>query len=298
MFEQICRLILLVVVFLLFVAGLCYYPFACLLNKFNSQLHFKIAHKFFGIFLIVANIFIKRFIELDGENIINANENYLVISNHVNYYDSIIITSLFSHSNTLGALKFVMHIGMRSVPGIFHILDALNFLALEQNYEKDEKLILTYCRRFIDINIPLNMVIFPEGTLISEDTMNKSDKYRKSKGLNPYKYVLSPKYKGFELMVNEFKNSQIKKILDLTFTYPECEQPSLLGIFLGGKKYKVKYTMSVHNIESVYDTKEFLDQAWSKKEDWIGNAVNFNEKWYLNKKDIDGNKSQEINKLL
>ncbi|WUR04755.1 1-acylglycerol-3-phosphate O-acyltransferase [Vairimorpha necatrix] len=287
MFEQLFRLSLLFSVGSIFVVGLCYSPFAYVLSKFNSSLHFKIAHKFFGLFLMTLNTLTKRFIEFDGENIINPNENYLIISNHVNYYDFTFISGLFSQSNTLGSLKFVIKSEMRSIPGIFQILNLLNFLVVERNYEKDEKTIRTYCRRSINNKTSLNMIIFPEGTIITENTMNKSTEFRRSKGLNPLKYVLSPKYRGFELMVNEFKNSHIKKILDLTFTYPEGEQPSMWGIFFGGKKYKVRYTMNVIDIETVDDTKEFINQAWNKKEDWISRAVNFNDKWYLNKKEIE-----------
>ncbi|KAF5140168.1 acylglycerol-3-phosphate acyltransferase-like protein [Vairimorpha ceranae] len=297
MIEIFIRFMLFAVIFFYLIASVCYVPFAYIINKLNNMLQLKIAHKIFFIFCKILNILSDRIFEFEGENLINPRENYLVISNHVNEYDFLVLSNLFNNSENLSNVKYVMKSEMRNYYGIFQILDLLNFLTIERDIKKDEKTIKNYCSRINKAKSAIHLVLFPEGTLITENTINKSKEFRKSKNLEPLDYVLSPRYKGFKVIAEGLKDSNIKKVLDITFTYPECVQPTLSSILFSNQKYKIKYTMNIHELNSIKDHNYFLDQCWKFKNEWIAKAVNFNNQWFVQENDNFKNAIEENEKL-
>lgn len=246
-----------------------YIPGGYAIRHYNEEIQQNISSKIFYGFLTVANKFMSRVLEFEGDNELDDNENYLIISNHVNEYDFLVFSSLFKNTKTMENLKFVMKPEMKNLPGIYQILDLLDFLTIQRNIAYDSTIIAKYCDNLKNKNKAVNMIIFPEGTIITEDTLKKSNEIRKEKGLDEYKNVLSPRYRGFQIMLDSMKDSHITKILDLTFTYTDNEMPTLYQMLFTNKKFKINYKMEIIDLNTIKDPKQFIADRWDLKESWI-----------------------------
>jgi 1-acyl-sn-glycerol-3-phosphate acyltransferase len=270
MINILIRLFLFCMTLIFFILGCFYIPGGYTIRHFNEDLQQNISSKIFYGFLTVANKFMSRVLEFDGINKLNKRENYLIISNHVNEYDFLVFTSLFKETKTMENLKFVMKPEMKSIPVIYQILNLLDFLTIQRNIAFDNKIISTYCDNLKNKNRKANIIIFPEGTIITENTLKKSNTFRKEKGLEEYKHVLSPRYRGFQIMLDSMKGSHITKVLDLTFTYTHGEMPTLYQMLFTNKKFKINYKMEFFDLNEIVDPKQFITDRWEEKEKWIG----------------------------
>lgn len=255
---------------IILILGCLYIPGGYTIKHFNEDTQLCISSKIFHGFLTVSNKFMSRVLELDGVNKLDEKENYLIISNHVNEFDFYVFSSLFKDTKTMENLKFVMKPEMKSIHGVYQILDLLDFLTIQRDISFDSKIIADYCTNIKNKKRKVNMIIFPEGTIITENTLKRSNTFRKERNLEEYENVLSPKYRGFQIMLDSLKNSHITKLLDLTFTYTDGEKPTLYQMLCNNKKYKINYKMEIYDLNEIIDAKQFITDRWEEKEKWIG----------------------------
>lgn len=129
-------------------------------------------------------------------------DNYLVISNHISAVDFVLINSINEHMFSYS--KYCFKKSLMAIPVFYQACQILNYLILERNYEKDEIIIQKYVENIKKHKDPIWFVLFCEGSRFTENKLNESNDFCKSKGIEPFRNVLCPRYKGFAALQKGF----------------------------------------------------------------------------------------------
>lgn len=104
----------------------------------------------------------------------------------------------------------------------------MNFIFLHRNWEVDRLKFGRRLRRLAYGEAPFNLVIFPEGTTLSQISMEKSQSYAQKMSLEPLRYCLLPRVTGMQFALNQL-GKDIGGIFDFTIGYtgtnPNKEAP-------------------------------------------------------------------------
>lgn len=193
-------------------------------------------------------------------------DNYLVISNHISAFDFTLInrvnTHMFQHS------KYAFKDSLRYIPIVYQAFLALNCLILNRNFQKDKSNIVEYVKMVRRHRLSIWFVLFCEGTRYCAARKQQSDVFCRERGMEPFKHVLAPRYKGFDVLKSEFEGSHVRKVLDLTF-YCENGEFSVLGFLFGSKHYRFRCDARVVDMASITDSEKFVIDAFRRKDKLI-----------------------------
>ena len=70
---------------------------------------------------------------------------------------------------------------------------------------------------FADLNYKTQLLLFPEGTDLSQQNKDKSNEFAKKNGLPLYDYVLHPRTAGFTLVAQQMRQSKSIKVDQMMF---------------------------------------------------------------------------------
>ena len=88
-------------------------------------------------------------------------------------------------------------------------LQAIQSIFLSRTWATDEKVMKEKLAFFTETNFPLQLLLFPEGTDLSDSNKEKSHQYANANGLQKYDYVLHPRNKGFCLCLKELRKGKV-----------------------------------------------------------------------------------------
>lgn len=104
----------------------------------------------------------------------------------------------------------------------------MNFIFLHRNWEVDRLKFGRRLRRLAYGEAPFSLVIFPEGTTISQASIEKSQAYAQKMGLESLRHCLLPRVTGMQFALNQL-GKDIGGIFDFTIGYtgtnPSREAP-------------------------------------------------------------------------
>lgn len=202
---------------------------------------------------------------------LKPHENYLVISNHIGSFDFMIMNELAIPKGMLSNLKYLIKDAAIYIPVFGVGMKMSGFLYLKRNIEKDEERIVKYCDFIRRTNIPLWLIVYPEGSRFSEEKKIKSQEFCKKRNLPVLKNVLFPRTGGFRLLAQNFRGSQIKKVVDLTifFDSPSGKVPSLLDFLIGSVEGYARVNIEVTALEDIADFDDFVIKSFVKKDQII-----------------------------
>ncbi|KAI8082372.1 hypothetical protein BDF21DRAFT_338403 [Thamnidium elegans] len=134
-------------------------------------------------------------------------ERLIMISNHQIYADWIYIWFLAYLSKAHGALKIMLKHSLSQIPiyGTFLKHDKDNIIDNLQVSKKRGR--------------PMWLVLFPEGTVISDDTRLKSKEFADKLHMDDFKFSLLPRTTGL-LLCKETLGDSVEWLYDLTIGYP------------------------------------------------------------------------------
>ncbi|RCH95119.1 hypothetical protein CU098_007294 [Rhizopus stolonifer] len=138
-------------------------------------------------------------------------EKLIMIANHQIYADWIYVWFLAYLSKAHGSLKIMLKYSLSLVP-IYGIR--------KLEYDKDN--IINNLQKTKKRNRPLWLVLFPEGTVISDDARQKSKNYATKLHMDDFKFTLLPRTTGLMLCRDTLDNS-VEWLYDLTIAYPGIE---------------------------------------------------------------------------
>ena len=130
------------------------------------------------------------------------------------------------------------------------------------------------------------ILIFPEGTNLTADTISKSNKFAADHNLAPYTQVLHPRVTGFIHVFNEMnRNKMIDCIHDVTVAYRGGEIPeNELKFVSGALPDEIHFYIDVFEMEQIFENKDklsndeclekWLGARWKTKEEFLIKYVN------------------------
>jgi len=146
-------------------------------------------------------------------------EAALMMSNHRTRLDWMLLWSLFVRAGTLHMLRIVLKAGLKKAPAFGFVMQTLGFMFLERNWDKDKVHMEGMCDTYA-AGDPFQLLIFPEGSDLSESNLAKSHKWAEENGATKYMQILQPRTKGYALCHNHLKKS-IKAVYDITLAFPD-----------------------------------------------------------------------------
>ncbi|CCE81663.1 Piso0_002326 [Millerozyma farinosa CBS 7064] len=191
-------------------------------------------------------------VDSKGNLVSSLTPNCVFIGNHQIYTDWLFIWFI-NQSSRLGGHFHIIMKNLSNIPVLGYGMKNFNFMFLSRKWESD-KAVLSGQLATIDSNArgvgpsnkdnkehwPYSVLIYPEGTVVSENTKQRSAKFLAGKGLPPLKHVLFPRVRGLYLTLRGLRKSATV-VYDVTCGYaglkPEdCGEDlfSLKNVFLRG----------------------------------------------------------------
>ncbi|GAB1607494.1 lysocardiolipin acyltransferase 1-like [Argonauta hians] len=201
-------------------------------------------------------------------------EQSLIVMNHRTRLDWLFAYSFMLRCGSLQHLKIVLKSGLKKIPGAGWAMQCLVLIFLERKWTNDEVLLDRYLNYFKTLNYPTQVLLFPEGTDLTESTVKKSDAYAERHNLEKYKYVLHPKTTGFVYITEHLRrDNQMEAIWDLSIGYPINIPQDEIDIVMGNFPKEVHFYVRTFPNDTLPQTADDLilwcQDAWSTKENLL-----------------------------
>lgn len=224
----------------------------------------------FTAFILTALCGTKVLIYSDTPDILSDDSLGLIISNHRCRVDWMYVGWFYAAiTKSSNYLKIILKDALRYVPIFGWAAQILMFIFLERKKERDLPHIKRATSYLLHADKRVVMLIFPEGTDLSQKNLAKSREFSTENKLREYKQVLYPKPAGFLATVKPLRNQKLS-IHDLTVAYKGYttqkrpnEKDFLFGIFPS----EVHILVRRHEIDSILDEENWLPLSFLKKEE-------------------------------
>ncbi|XP_024881027.1 lysocardiolipin acyltransferase 1-like [Temnothorax curvispinosus] len=169
-------------------------------------------------------------------------------------------------------LKFILKDPIRHIPGPGWIMQMNGFLYITRRWEEDRGRLSRTLDYLIALDSRTQLLIFPEGTDLTETSRERSDKYALQHNLPRYTYTLHPKTTGFAYLVQHLQRaSYLDAVYDLTIAYPDYIPQSEVDLIRGKFPREVHFhirRISSADIPAHDDStlRRWLEDRWSDKE--------------------------------
>ncbi|XP_046978110.1 lysocardiolipin acyltransferase 1-like [Vanessa cardui] len=165
-------------------------------------------------------------------------------------------------------IKFVLKDEIKTVPGMGWIMQLNYFLYVKRNWQQDEVSMTQFVDYYKRLRYHQQVVLFPEGTDLSEDNRRRSEKFALSRQLPNFEYVLHPRTTGWAVLCSRLRNSGLASVYDVTVAYDAPAQTEM--DLLHGKMPKhVHFHFKRYDIEDLpYEEEElrnWLQDRWKEK---------------------------------
>lgn len=109
---------------------------------------------------------------------------------------------------------------------------------LKRDWDKDKTKLKETFDFLVESKLPVHLVVFCEGTRITDKKRNETIEFARKKGIEPTSQVLLPRTRGFCAIVNHMRNSHIKYVYDFTIGYVDgpIRMRDLLFSSVSGRK--------------------------------------------------------------
>lgn len=227
---------------------------------------------------LILNLYIKFLIEkvcgieiiLYLKNIKNLNDlkkNSIILMNHRTRLDWLFYFCILYRINALNQIKVILKDALKKIPGPSWAMQFGLFIFLKRKWDHDAPLMSQFISYYKKINKTITILIFPEGTNLTIDTITKSNEFAARENYKSYKYVLHPRTSGFNHLFNEMKSNELlDAIHDVTIFYeknvPENESDFLNGHFPD----KINFFVDYHSVNFVLEPEQWLKERWEHKE--------------------------------
>jgi len=144
----------------------------------------------------------------------------ILIVNHQIYADWLYIWCISYLANMHGALKIILKDSFKWLPVFGWGMQFFDFIFLSRKWAKDKIAMSSNLRRASkNVDQAMWLLLFPEGTVVSQNTMHNSKEYAEKNGLKMTTYTLIPRSTGLNFCVNNLRNSSIEYLYDFTLGY-------------------------------------------------------------------------------
>ncbi|EJW01861.1 hypothetical protein EDEG_03660 [Edhazardia aedis USNM 41457] len=204
---------------------------------------------------------------------IKNKESVYVVSNHLGSIDFMIINELSKRKGMLKDAKYMIKQSVAYIP-ILGYIKFLGFVLLKRCFIADKENIINQMKYFRKNKTPIWFVIYPEGSRFTQEKYELAKKFCTERNLHLYKNILYPRSKGFQITLDEFRDSHIKNLLDISVFYHDYQNnnntvPSLFRFLFGRPTGKFIVKLKVIEISKIRDNERFLLDLFREKDDFI-----------------------------
>ncbi|KAL0880247.1 hypothetical protein ABMA27_002704 [Loxostege sticticalis] len=166
-------------------------------------------------------------------------------------------------------IKFVLKDELKVVPGMGWIMQLNFFLYVKRNWQEDQLSLTQFVDYYKRLNCDYRIILFPEGTDLSDENKLRSEKYAIANNLPRYLYVLHPRTTGWAVLCSQLRATGLASVYDVAVAYDAPAQTE--GDLLRGRLPKhVHFHVKRYPIEQIprqeEDLRRWLNQRWSEKE--------------------------------
>lgn len=162
----------------------------------------------------------------------------LLLANHHTRIDWMLLWMLFYRVYGAPAtLRIALKASMSQFPFFGWAMQYFRFIFMARSWEEDQKTLPKITELWRLGNESVMLLIFPEGTDLSEKNIQRNHEYAGAQGLPRYYQVLHPRTKGVDAIRELLKKTNsLYHIIDCTMAYTEFaegERPSDIGMLKG-----------------------------------------------------------------
>lgn len=210
----------------------------------------------------------------------------VVLSNHLTFLDWIYIWVAAYRLGRAQHLKIILKNSLKHIPVVGWGMRFFNFVFLKRNWVSDQKTLSNAMETLKSKeNVPLWLLMFPEGTIINGESYDKTKQFAQKNGITLNTHTLIPKTTGAFYVINSLRNDEhgrrFTHVYNLTIAYEGVFDDEYADdifhftrIVASGKQ---KIVMHIHfsriRIEDIHqdeeDFKQWLYEEFSKKSEMV-----------------------------
>uniref|UniRef100_F6QAZ7 Lysocardiolipin acyltransferase 1 n=1 Tax=Xenopus tropicalis TaxID=8364 RepID=F6QAZ7_XENTR len=199
-------------------------------------------------------------------------ERSVIIMNHRTRLDWMFLWNCLLRYSYLRLEKICLKSSLKAVPGFGWAMQVAAFIFIHRKWEDDKNHFEAMLDYFCDIKEHLQLLIFPEGTDLTDNTKARSDEFAEKNKLQKYEYVLHPRTTGFTFIVDRLREgNNLDAIHDITVAYPHNIPQTEKHILNGNFPKEIHFHVCRYPVSSLPVSKEELQlwcqQRWKEKED-------------------------------
>lgn len=225
-----------------------------------------LSHTIWTIYNVILKINADIIIEGDI-NQVGDEENCIVLSNHIGSIDFMIGHEIARQKKMLKHCKFLVKKSVMWIPLIGWGVKFLKFCFLDRRFCNDKALLYRWARFMKTHNVPMWLIMYPEGSRFTEQKYAESVDFCKSRGIPPLNQLLYPRSKGFSLIFNEYRD-YLTSLIDITIKYVDTDGqgvPTLFRFMLLQPKGYFRVYIKSYKFSEIENPEKFLIELWEKK---------------------------------
>nr|XP_049703646.1 lysocardiolipin acyltransferase 1 [Helicoverpa armigera] len=166
-------------------------------------------------------------------------------------------------------LKFVLKDEIKNIPGMGWIMQLNFFLYVKRNWREDQVNLSQFVDYYQKLNYDCRLVLFPEGTDLSDDNRRRSEKFAAAHNMQNYQYILHPRTTGWVALCSRLREAGLASVYDVTVAYDTPAQTEM-DLFRGRIPMHVYFHCKRYPIQRLPQDdaalKTWLMERWQEKE--------------------------------
>ncbi|XP_077699831.1 lysocardiolipin acyltransferase 1 isoform X2 [Canis aureus] len=199
-------------------------------------------------------------------------ERSVIIMNHRTRMDWMFLWNCLMRYSYLRLEKICLKASLKSVPGFGWAMQAAAYIFIHRKWKDDKSHFEDMIDYFCDIREPLQLLIFPEGTDLTENSKARSNDFAEKNGLQKYEYVLHPRTTGFTFVVDRLREGRnLDAVHDITVAYPHNIPQTERHLLLGDFPKEIHFHVRRYPVDALPTSAEDLQlwchRRWEEKEE-------------------------------
>lgn len=147
----------------------------------------------------------------------------------------------------------------------------LMYCFLKRRWEEDKSYLDRIVNYLIDLKYPLQFFLYPEGTDLCKESIERSNRYAQKNNLKQYEYVLHPRVKGFNYLVQKMRSNILNSVYDVTVGFPVNLCYGEKDLVCGNFPKEVHFFFKRYQLSDLPHDSDQLDKwcidRWAEKEE-------------------------------
>lgn len=213
-------------------------------------------------------------------------ERSVIIMNHRTRMDWMFLWNCLMRYSYLRVEKICLKASLKSVPGFGWAMQAAAYIFIHRKWKDDKSHFENVIDYFCDIREPLQLLIFPEGTDLTENSKARSNDFAEKNGLKKYEYVLHPRTTGFTFVVDRLREGKnLDAVHDITVAYPHNIPQTERHLLCGNFPKEIHFHVHRYPIDTLPTSQEDLQlwchKRWEEKEERLRSFYQGEKNFYF-----------------